>query len=275
MSLTILDKKESACKKHKFCIYHHTLTMEELDNYILLIMFDEVKLNQLFQPFTKFNTEDRIYQLQRFIDNSFINRETDVTDIEVKKIISDNHNNSYFSFFAEALQARLSIDYIDAKLVTGVIMLDDTIESVGTGADVCMFSDKNLVLGEAKFYGKLSGGVKSIIEDKSFESKLKSYIKKLTTLKEKIILKDIEGTINEKTQDEIKKISLIFTGFVLHTKSKKDNYDKHYDKLSTIKIDDFPKHYHLHLYHLPINLKGELIFKVQKKALELIIKLKK
>lgn len=144
------------------------------------------------------------------------------------------------------------------------------------GADVCMFSDKNLVLGEAKFYGALAGGVSSIIKDISFESKLKSYIKKMTSMKDKIVLKDIEGNINEKTQDEIKKIPLIFTGFILHSKNKSDNYETYYNKISTSTntITNFPDHYNLHLYHLPIKLKNELIFKVQRQALNSIIKLK-
>ena len=274
MSFTIQTKRESICKKYKFCIYHHELSMENLDKYILQIMFDEFKLNQLFQPHTSINSENRIYQLKRFIDNSFINRENDVIDNEIKKIIEDNNNNSYYSFFAEALLARLSIDYIDSQLITGVVLIDDTIETIGTGADVCMFSDDNLVLGEAKFYGLLSGGVTSILEDKSFDSKLKSYIKKLTSIKGKIILKNIEGIINEKTQDEIKKIPLIFTGFILHTKSIKDEYEIHYDKITKFNTTNFPDHYHVHLYHLPIKLKNDLIYKVQRKALDLIIELK-
>jgi hypothetical protein len=274
MSFTISTKKETTCKKHKFCIYHHHLSMEDLDKYIIEIMFDENKLNQLFQPFTNFNSEDRIFQLKRFIDNSFLNRESEVSDSEIETTIKNNTNKSYYSFFAEALLARLSIDYIDNKLITGVISVDDNVEAVGTGADVCMFSDENLVIGEAKFYGVLAGGVTSIIEDSSFESKLKSYIKKLTSMKEKIVLKDIEGNINEKTQDEIKKIPLIFTGFILHTKNKNDDYETYYNKISTSTITNFPDHYNLHLYHLPIKLKNELIFKVQRQALDFIIKLK-
>jgi len=275
MSLTIQTKKESKCKKYKFCIYHHELSLADLDVYILQIMFDETKLNQLFQPNSTLNIDDRINQLRRFIETKFINREKDVTVQEIEKAISENENNSYYSFFAEALLARLNIDWIDDKLITGVILVDDTIKTVSTGADVCMYSDENLVLGEAKFYNNLGGGLDSIITDKSFESKLESFINKLSKQKNSFFLKNIDGIINKKTQDEIKALPLIFTGFVLHTKSIKNNYDTHYEKVDAININNFEKHYQAHLYHLPIESKEELIFKAQKKALDLIIELEK
>lgn len=273
MSLTIETKKESICKKRKFCIYDHVLSMKDLDEYILDILFEPNKLNYLFHLGADFDDFDRINQLRRFLETDFYSRENDITDIDLRTAISVNNNNSYYSFFAEALMARLNIDYIDDKLVTAVIAVDDTITTTTTGADVCMHSEDKLVIGEAKFYGDLLGGVDSILTDVSFSSKLDSYINKLIKLRKDIVLKNIDGVINRKTKEEIIKISLIFTGFILHQKSVRENYSTSYDRIDNIDIENFPDHYEIHLYHLPVESKNELIFKAQRKALDLIIEL--
>jgi hypothetical protein len=274
MSLTIQIKKESSCKNHKFCIYHHTLSMDELDSYILQIMFDETNLHQLFEPNQAFEPQKRLNQLRRFIETGFKNREEEITNGDIKNRIKNNTNPSYFSFFAEALLARLNIDLIDNKLATGVISVTETIKDGKTGADVCMFSDESLVLGEAKFYGGLSRGLTSIIDDSSFKSKLESYCNKIIASDCEIIIKDITGDVKEKSAEEIKQMSFTFTGFVLHTKSMRDNYETHYEKISTVAITDMPSQFKICLYHLPVKSKEKLIFKVQRTALELIIKLK-
>lgn len=163
MSLTILNKKCSTCKKYNFSVYNHSLTFSELDQYILQILYDESKLNYLFQKNNAISPKQRIIQLQRFIENSFINREASVNDAEIYTSISSNQNETYYSFFAEALLARLNIDYVDNDLITGVIAVNENLTKVSTGADVCMFSDTTLVLGEAKFYKTLNKGIHSII----------------------------------------------------------------------------------------------------------------
>lgn len=274
MSFTIQTKKESACKNHKFCIFHHELSIEDLDNYILQIMFDETKLHQLFEPHTVFESKKRLNQLRKFIETEFKNNEEKILDREIEDKISTNKNPTYFSFFAEALLARLNIDYIDKNLVTGVISIKETIKDGKTGCDVCMFSDKNLVVGEAKFYETLDGGLTAIKEDSSFKSKLESYCNNIIVSDCEIILKDITGDIREMKMDEIKKLPFIFTGFILHTKNIRDIYDTHYEKIEMLKIDNMPKHFKVHLYHLPLKSKKELIFKVQRMALDLIVKLK-
>ena len=128
MSFNVQTKRESTCKNHKFCIYHHELSMDELDNYIIQIMFDEIKLHQLFEPHSVFNQKKRLNQLRRFIEVDFKNLEDKITDDEIKDRISKNTNPTYFSFFAEALLARLNIDYLDNQLVTGVISINETIK---------------------------------------------------------------------------------------------------------------------------------------------------
>jgi len=272
MSLKIINKLQSTCKKYEFSIYEHTLSLEDLDSYILDILYNEDKLNYLFQKDIPLSGKDRFKQLQRFIENSFINREHEVNDIEIRNCIKANKNETYYSFFAEALLARLNIEYIDSELVTGVISTNENLTKISTGADVCMFSDNNLVIGEAKFYNTLNKGIHSIIKDKSFKSKLEDYIKNLVSSNSEIILKNIVGDISEKTAKEIKKLPLTLSGFVLHDRNKTDNYKQTYKLIDKVSIVGFPSHYKIHLYHLPIESKKELIFKAQRKALDIIIK---
>lgn len=274
MSFIIQTKKESDCNNHKFCIYHHELSMEDLDTYILQLMFDENKLHQLFEPHSVFESKKRLNQLRRFIETDFKIKEEKITDGDIIDRIKGNTNPTYFSFFAEALLARLNIDYTDNKLVTGVISINETIKDGKTGADVCMFSDKSLVIGEAKFYSGLSGGLDAISNDSSFLSKLESYCNIIISSEIEIVLKEISGDIRQKTMEELKKMSFIFTGFVLHTKSVRNNYDTYYDKINEIIIENMPKQFHIVLFHLPIKSKEDLIFKIQRKALDLIIDLK-
>lgn len=273
MSFSIAEKKKSSCGKYNFSIYEHSLTFEDLDSYILDIMYEETNLNYLFQKDRPLSGKDRLRQLRRFIETSFENREKDVDDDEIRKFISDNKNETYYSFFAEALLARLNIDYIDKDLVTGVISVNENLTKISTGADVCMFSNSSLVLGEAKFYSLLYGGVGKIIKDVSFKSKLEDYIKNILNTDSVIILKGITGEISEKTSEDIKKMPLTLSGFVLHT-SETDikKYDTSYNLIDKVAISNFPTHYKIHLYHLPIESKNELIFKAQRKALDLIIK---
>jgi hypothetical protein len=274
MALTIENKSKSTCGKYNFSIYSHKLMMEDLENHILEILYDQNKLNYLYQKNLPLTSKSRITQLQRFIETSFCGREQDVDNTEINTFISSNKNESYYAFFAEALLARLNIDYIDEHLVTGVISVNDNLTVVSTGADACMFSADSLVLGEAKFYGTLNKGIHSIVKDNSFNSKLEDYIKKIITSESEIILKGITGDISEKTSAEIKKLPLILSGFVLHTKNASDEYTSTYKLVEKITIKDFPSNYKVHLYHLPIKSKTNLIFKAQRMALDLIISLK-
>lgn len=275
MSLTIQNKALSKCSKYEFSIYEHALTLPDLDKYILDILYDEAKLNYLFQVNEPLKKEDRIKQLQRFIGNPFRNNEENVLDSEILKNINDNKSKKfYYTFFAEALLARLNIDYIDSKLITGVLTIGVNINLTGHGADVCMFSDDILVIGEAKFYGDLYGGAYKIVNDESFISKLEDYISRING-SNNVIIKGINGDITTKTEDEIKTMPLILTGFVLHTFETPDSaYNKSYQLIDKIHIKDFPSHYRIHLYHLPIESKNDLIFKAQRKALDLIVELK-
>lgn len=270
MTFTIAKKTTSKCGKYDFSIYEHSLSMADLDNYILDVIYEANKLNYLFQLDTPLKGKDRINQLRRFIETDFKNREGEVSDKEIREVIKKNVNPSYYSFFAEALLARLNIDYIDKHLVSGVIAVGDGLTKVSTGADVCMCSSDYLVMGEAKFYGDLREGVKKIINDSSFSSKLNDFIDNVINSGSEIILKDINGDVSEKTSADIKALTIIFSGFVLHTKNIRGEYTSSYDLVDSVSISKFPSHYQIHLYHLPIESKDQLIFKAQRKALDLI-----
>lgn len=274
MSFSIKNKFTSDCTKYNFNIYEHSLTLKELDDYILKILYDKDKLNHLFQLKNTLSRRDRILQLRVFIENDFFNREQEVDDEEIRTYIANKSTETYYSFFAEALLARLNIDYVDSNLISGVIAINDNIKTVSTGADVCMFSQENLILGEAKFYSSLNGGVHSIIKDESIVSKLDHYFTNIFTADSELILKGIDGDIRNMTTSKIKELPLVLSGFVLHTKNKTSKYSRTYNLVNKISITNFPEHYKVHLYHLPIESKEELIFKAQRKALDLIIRLK-
>ena len=274
MPLKITSKAKSNCSKYEFSIYEHSLSLQDLDNYILDVLYDETKLNYLFQKNIPLSGKDRLKQLQRFIETDFCGREHEVQNSEIQDYIAANNNETYYSFFAEALLARLNIDLIDQSLVTGVISINENLTKTSTGADVCMFSDSNLVLGEAKFYSNLNQGVRSIIKDESFKSKLEDYLKNIISSPSEIILKGIDGDISEKTSKEIKALPLVLSGFVLHTQNKTQSYGGTYKVVHKISLTNFPPHYKIHLFHLPIESKNDLIFKAQRKALDLTINLK-
>jgi len=273
MSLTISSKTKSKCAKYEFSIYEHSLSFVDLDKYILEIIYDSNKLNYLFQLNNPLSGKDRVKQLQRFISSSFRNREENVCDGEIYADIKSNSKlAAYYTFFAEALLARLNIDFIDNDLVTSVLRIGDNIKITGNGADVCMLSKNNLVLGEAKFYADLYSGAYKIVKDKSFISKLDDYISRINGANN-ITIKGINGDVTILTEDEIKKIPLTVSGFVLHNQDPiSTNYTKTYNLVNSININNLPNHYRIHLYHLPIESKEEFIFKAQRTALNLIIK---
>lgn len=274
MKFTIERKATSKCKKYKFSVYDHSLSMADLDNYILDIIYDSDKLNYLFQLDIPLNMKDRKSQLRRFIETDFVNKEATISNADIYRYIDEHKSHkSYYSFFAEALLARLNIDYIDNHLVSGVIATGDNLTKVSTGADACMFSDENLVLGEAKFYGDLYAGANTVITDASFLSKLDDFIKNITNSRNEIKLKNITGDVSDKTSDAIRNLPLVLSGFVLHTHDSKGNYNPSYQLINSVSIANFPNHYQIHMYHLPIESKNELIFKAQRKALDLIIAL--
>lgn len=259
--------------RYSFNIYNHSLTMEDLEKTISNILFDNKILSYLFTGISK-ESEDkrkRILMLRRFIPVEFYNKEKSVIenwDVEKKLIINDmNKNNGYYSFFAEALMAYLNLIYLDNKLTFGVINIDETITDQHTGVDSCMYSDNNIVLGEAKFYKNFNDGKNKIINDfsnNSLMSKIRSlYVK---TIQSDILIKNINEDELTLTFEEFNNKKIVLSGFILHNQSNSYEYS------SIVNVGDIKElsDYNIVFYHLPIKDKSELIMKIIKRALELI-----
>ena len=106
----------------KFYIFSHTLNEIDLDNYIIEMLYDKDSLNYLFEPASQsISKEDRIRQLRRFIPSEFKNNEKQVLqDYDNNKSLIESQiiaNKSYYSFYAEALMAKLNIDHFDQNLI--------------------------------------------------------------------------------------------------------------------------------------------------------------
>lgn len=257
--------------KYSFNIYNHKLSMDELDETISNILFDNKVLSYLFTGFFE-ETGDKKKMLRRFIPVEFYLCEKEILknfEIEKGKIIEEmKKNNAYYSFFAEALMAYLNLIYLDNKLTFGVIAIDDTITDQHTGVDSCMYSDQSIILGEAKFYKSFNAGKNKIINDfndNSLMSKIKSLYTK--TIQLNIIIKNINETEEILTFEQFKKKNIILTGFILHNQNKKYEYGSITNINNIEELND----YSIIFYHLPIQSKSELIIKIIKRALELIV----
>lgn len=270
----VIKEKYSHDNK-KFNIYTHKLSFEELENNISELLFKDSILNYLFNGLMIKKIKDKrkkLCMLRRFIPSEFYYREKEVLDNwdNNKKIILDvfNNNNSYYSFYAEALMAYLNMKYLNQNLTFGVISLKDTLTDQHTGVDSCMFCDTDIILGEAKFYKNFNDARDKIINDfndKSLLSKINSLYTNYT--QSKIVFKCVGSTESQITFDEFKKKNITLCGFILH--NKKTTYD--YTSISNVNCLDKLENNNIVFYHLPINSKIDLIYKIIKKALELIV----
>lgn len=260
--------------RYSFNIYNHKLTMEELDSAISELLFDNKLLTYLFTGIsaeTKVE-RNRILMLRRFIPTEYFNRENIVLENweKEKEIIATEMNRykGYYSFFAEAVMAYLNLVYLDNRLTFGIIDIDETLTDQRTGVDSCMYSSENIILGEAKFYQDFNSGKNKIIEDfnnKSILTKIRSlYVK---TVQSNLIVKDVRGDILSITLEEFKKMKITLSGFILHNTS--NTYD--YTNITSVTEIAEVANYNIVFYHLPITDKKDLINKIIKRALELIV----
>lgn len=260
--------------RYSFSIYNHNLTMEKLEDAISEMLFDENVLSYLFTGISKSdkNKNNRILMLRRFIPDEFFYKEREVLDNwnEEYKIIFEAmiKNKGYYSFFAEGLMAYLNLKYLDNKLTFGVISLDETLIDQHTGVDSCMYSNNYIILGEAKFYQDFGSAKGQIIKDfnnNSIINKMRSLYRKTT--QSEIFIKDIREIEINIGFDEFVKRKKILSGFILHNQSQTYNYTN----ITEINQVEFINNYDIVFYHLPIKNKKELVVKIIKKALELII----
>ncbi len=255
---------------------------EKLEEYCSEILLQKDNLQFIFDKNINCD-EDFIAMLELFLP-------IDV-DEDIKAYIENaiNENVNFYSFFAEALLTVALKDLYNYKLVSAAVDINDTLVDCHTGADACLYDDKNniLILGEAKFYKNFSEGLNKIIEDltskKGFFNKISSFYKhcKHNSQSNLIVIKQLGKTIMSIINlDEFLTLDIIYTGFVLHEHTGNvnkylneefyDNFDISAEKISKNITDTFGKEietkHRIMLLHLPINSKKDLIDKVIKNA---------
>ncbi len=266
--------KEVYKGKNTFNIYEHDFNYEQLNKIISEMLFSKKALNYIFTSREQNDDSNYIEMARRFIPVEFFCEEEKVlSDWEnSKKIIKSliSSNNSFYSFYAEALMTYLNYKFLGQKLTIGVINVNDTVTDVSTGADACMFYDGLVILGEAKFYKNFNSARNKIIEDFSKKS-LVSKIKNLYNNSHKtveIYYKQIgNNNVKEIPYNEFINYNILLSGFILHNAQKKYSYQQ----IDNIESVDGLGHYSVVFYHLPIESKEELIYLVIRKALEVII----
>ena len=194
-----------------------------------------------------------------------------------------DNNKTFYSFLAEGILGLVFRDMYNYNLARGVIDIQETLTDSHTGVDACMYNLKQniIVLGEAKFYETLEGGLKKIISDfveKGIKNKLESLQTGAENCEEtnQIIIKNLTlDNYDELTVDQFMNQRIIFAGFVLHSEEDIIKYGEisFYDKffISSQQLKDNICHslnnsvdgdYEIILIHLPIKDKKSLIIKM-------------
>lgn len=133
----------------------------EIERVLPEIVFEDENLKHMFaEDNLSRNKRRNIYR--RFIPKSEMS--PDISSF-VKENISKN--KSFYSFLAEGILGLVFRDLYDFNLAKGVIDIGETLSDSHTGVDACLYNlnENVIVLGEAKFYESLSGGINQIIED--------------------------------------------------------------------------------------------------------------
>lgn len=250
----------------------------EIERVLPEIVFEDENLKHMFaEDNLSRNKRRNIYR--RFIPKSEMS--PDISSF-VKENISKN--KSFYSFLAEGILGLVFRDLYDFNLAKGVIDIGETLSDSHTGVDACLYNlnENVIVLGEAKFYESLSGGINQIIEDlvkKSIKNKLESLQTAVENCDEanQIVIKNLKlEEYEELTVDQFMNQRIVFAGFVLHSEKDISQYNKSdfYEKYSvstyqleknindSLKHDDIEGDYEIILVHLPIKDKKSLIVKI-------------
>lgn len=193
-------------------------------------------------------------------------------------------NKSFYSFLAEGILGLVFRDLYDFSLAKGVIDIGETLSDSHTGVDACLYNLEHnvIVLGEAKFYESLAGGINKIINDfvgKSIKNKLESLQTNVENCEEtcQIVIKNLQlEDYDELTVDQFMNQRIVFAGFVLHSETdvsqynEQDFYNKYFISTQqlernisdSLKHDDIEGEYEIILVHLPIKDKKSLIVKM-------------
>ena len=260
------------------CIRNIIFDPSEIEKALPDIVFNDDNLMHMF-------AEDDLNDVKRrSIYKRFAPRTKNAAELEQFIDDSLDSNKNFYSFLAEGILGLIFKDIYDYRLSKGVIDINDTLNDTHTGVDACMYSIENntIVLGEAKFYGKLYDGLPEIIKDftqKNIKNKLESLQIATENCLEssRIIIKNL-GTdgYDELTIEQFLNQKIVFAGFVLHSESSIAKYgnDDFYDgyKVSVesltknikqvLELDELKGEYEIVMVHLPISDKKELIAKV-------------
>lgn len=247
----------------------------QIQNMLPDLIFEDNNLKFMFQKNISSNFEKCLI-LNRFLPNEKID--------DIDKFISNSiiSNKTFYSFLAEGMLGIVFRDIFGYDLSVGIIDINETLNDTHTGADVCMFDEKEkvLIIGEAKFYESFKNGMNAIISDflkKNILNKLDSYKRKAESNENslKIILKNLKiDDYSLIPLNDFMNQKMIFAGFVLHSNEiKMDEYLNPYlyDKFNvsvdnlknnikkSISSDVTTSDYEIILLHLPINDKKTLI----------------
>lgn len=260
------------------CIRNFIFDPNEIETALPDIVFDDENLMHMFaeddlSDFKKKNIYKRFAprtqnatELEQFVDNGLVS------------------NKNFYSFLAEGILGLIFRDIYDYQLAKGVIDVNDTLNDTHTGVDACMYNLENnvIILGEAKFYGKLSDAITEIIKDftqKNIKNKLDSLQIATENCLESssVIIKNLgSNAYEELTIEQFINQKIIFAGFVLHSESSiakygnNDFYDSY--KISVelltqnikkvLKLDELKGEYEIVMVHLPVSNKKTLIAKI-------------
>lgn len=250
----------------------------EIESALPKIVFEDDNLKHMFaETNLKLSKRKNIYK--RFLPKSEI-------AVDINQFVEENIriNKSFYSFLAEGILGLVFRDIYSFDLARGVIDMGDTLADSHTGVDACMYNLEHnvIVLGEAKFYEKLSGGINKIISDlveKNIKNKLESLQTKIENndAAYQIVIKNLViDEFEELTVNQFMNQRIIFAGFVLHSETDVSQYGNSdfYDKyvVSSQQLTDNIRNslsngeiegdYEIILVHLPVRDKKSLIVKI-------------
>lgn len=273
-----VPKSEFKTTYGSICVENFVFNPSEIERILPDIVFEDENLKHMF-------AEDNLSQIKRKnIYRRFAPKIGITTDIDKFVEESIQTNKSFYSFLAEGILGLIFRDIYGYSLAKGVIDIGETLTDSHTGVDACMYNIEHniIVLGEAKFYESLSGGINKIIEDlvrKSIKNKLESLQTRVENCDEayQIVIKNLAlEKYDELTVNQFMNQKIVFAGFVLHSETdiskygNQDFYDNYFistqqlekNVCDSLKYDDIEGDYEIILVHLPIENKKNLIVKM-------------
>lgn len=272
-----VPKKEFDTTYGSICIENVIFEPNEIEKVLPEIILQDDNLKHMFA------IEEITPSRRKNIYKRFIPKVKTTLDMYEYVQAAIDNNKTFYSFLAEGILGLVFRDMYNYNLARGVIDIQETLTDSHTGVDACMYNlEQNIiVLGEAKFYETLEGGLKKIISDfveKGIKNKLESLQTGAENCEEtnQIIIKNLTlDNYDELTVDQFMNQRIIFAGFVLHSEEDISKYGEisFYDKffVSSQQLKDNICHslnnsvdgdYEIILIHLPIKDKKSLIIKM-------------